>query len=370
MQTHAPEFSEWSQAKQDSGEACAGAAPAHHATFRKANPPLKYSDIKSSVLAIFRQTSAIVPFIKGPPGAGKTALALDIFRSLDIPEQNILMLRPSLREAVDFLGVPEVVDHVSQWSPPAEIHQLREGRWGVLIDELSDAATSVQNVMCGLIFDRQVGKVVFSPDVYLIATGNRTRDKSGANRVVSKLSNRTLNLQFEADVDDWTDWALGAGIDPMLIQFIRFRPGLLNAFDPDLESCPTPRQWEKVSRIPATLARDCYIELLAGLVGEGAAAEYLGFREIVSRIPDTGEVIANPQRAPIPRDPAILYAYVGALAAVCDTRCIEPVLQYVRRLPPEFGVMLVRDAVRRSPDIRRQRAYVQWAMDHAELMES
>lgn len=331
---------------------------------------MKYSDIKSSVLAIFRQTSSIVPFIKGPPGAGKTALALDIFRSLDIAEPNILVLRPSLREAVDFLGVPEVVDHVSQWSPPAEIHQLREGRWGVLIDELSDAATSVQNVMCGLIFDRQIGKVVFSPDVYLIATGNRTRDKSGANRVVSKLSNRTLNLQFEADVDDWTDWALGAGIDPMLIQFIRFRPGLLNAFDPDLESCPTPRQWEKVSRIPATLARDCYIELLAGLVGEGAAAEYLGYREIVSRIPDTGEVMVNPHRAPIPRDPAILYAYVGALAAVCDSRCIEPVLQYVRRLPPEFGVMLVRDALRRSPDIRRQRAYVQWAMDHAELMES
>lgn len=331
---------------------------------------MKYSDIKSCVLAIFRQTSAIVPFIRGAPGAGKTALALDVFRSLGIPEQSILVLRPSLREAVDFLGVPEVVDHVSQWSPPAEIHQLREGRWGVLIDELSDAATSVQNVMCGLVFDRQIGKVSFSPEVYLIATGNRTRDKSGANRVVSKLSNRTLNLQFEADVDDWTDWALAAGLDPLLIQFIRFRPGLLNAFDPEAESCPTPRQWEKVSRIPTTLARDNYIELLAGLVGEGAAAEYLGFRDIVSQIPDTRDALESPQRATVPRDPAILYAYVGALAAVCHAGNIDAVVQYVRRLPPEFGVMLMRDAQRRSPEIRRTRAYLQWAMDHAELMES
>lgn len=336
----------------------------------QADHSVKYSDIKQSVLAIFGQTASIVPFIKGSPGTGKTALAVDIFRSLDIDDERILVLRPSLRESVDFLGVPQVVGAVSQWSPPAEIHQLQQGRWGVLIDELSDASVSVQNVMCGLIFDRQVGRVVFSPDVYLIATGNRTRDKSGANRVVSKLSNRTLNLQFDADLDDWIDWAQEAGIDPLLIRFLRFRPALLNAFDPDMESSPTPRQWEKVSRIPTALERGCYIELLSGLVGEGAAAEYLGFREIIGHLPDTGDVLRYPQRAPVPRDPALLYAYVGALAEVCDAENFDQVALYLRRLPPEFGVMLVRDALKRCPALRQSRAYLRWAMDNASLLES
>lgn len=370
MQARATEFSPPIQTKSGDRQACAAAVPCRPAPILEAGARLKYSDIKSSVLAIFRQTSGMVPFIKGPPGAGKTALALDIFHALGIPQPNILVLRPSLREAVDFLGVPRVVGDVSQWSPPAEIHQLRDGRWGVLIDELSDATTSVQNVMCGLVFDRQVGKIAFSPDVYLIATGNRTRDRSGANRVVSKLSNRTLNLQFDADVDDWAEWAQGAGIDPMLVQFLRFRPALLDAFDPDAESSPTPRQWEKVSRIPPDLPRDCYIELLSGLVGEGAAAEYLSFREIIRDLPNTEEALAQPLRAPVPRDPAILYAYVGALAMVCNAANLDKLLLYVRRLPPEFGVMLLRDAQRRSPEIRHSRAYRQWAIEHATLMES
>ena len=228
------------------------------------------------------------------------------------------------------------------------------GRWGVLVDELSDASISVQNVMCGLIFDRQVGRVVFSPDVYLIATGNRTRDKSGANRVVSKLSNRTLNLTFDADLDDWIDWAQDAGIDTLLIRFLRFRPALLNAFDPDMESSPTPRQWEKVSRIPTTLERGCYIELLSGLVGEGAAAEYLGFREIIHRLPDTDDVLHSPQRAPVPRDPALLYAYVGALAEICDADNFDQVALYLRRLPPEFGVVLACDMIKARPAFMKE----------------
>ena len=335
----------------------------------KASRHLKYSDIKASVLAIFRETSSIVPFIKGSPGAGKTALGMDIFRAMDIAPDNILLLRPSLRESVDFLGVPCVVDQVSHWSPPAELHQLRHGRWGVLVDELSDASISVQNVMCGMIFDRQVGSVTFSPEVYLIATGNRTRDKSGANRVVSKLSNRTMNLQFDTDLDDWVDWAFSAGIDPLLIRFLRFRPALLNGFDPEMESSPTPRQWEKVSRIPVSLARGCYVELLSGLVGDGAAAEYVGFRDIVDQLPDTSAVMADPNRAPVPRDPALLYAYVGALADAVDADNFPKVAVYLRRLPPEFGIMLVRDAQRRCPSIRQSRAYVQWAVDHAELLE-
>lgn len=330
---------------------------------------LKYSDIKASVLAIFGETPSIVPFIKGSPGAGKTALGIDIFRAMGIAEENILLLRPSLRESVDFLGVPCVVDRVSHWSPPAELHQLQHGRWGVLIDELSDASISVQNVICGMIFDRQVGSVSFSPEVYLIATGNRTRDKSGANRVVSKLSNRTMNLQFDTDLDDWVDWAFSSGIDPMLIRFLRFRPALLNDFDPEMESSPTPRQWEKVSRVPVALDRACYVELLSGLVGEGAAAEYVGFRDIVDQLPDTSAVLNDPQRAPVPRDPALLYAYVGALADVCDADNFGQVAIYLRRLPSEFGFMLVRDAQRRCPAIRKSRAYGQWAMDHADLLE-
>ena len=331
---------------------------------------MKYQDIKTSILAQFQaeQGNKVVPFILGAPGGGKSACARDVVRSLGL--DNVVEFTASLRDPVDVLGVPENTGAFTRWVPPQEFYQLRKGvgRCALILEELSDAPTPMQNALCGVVYDRRAGNLQLSDQLFIIATGNRTEDKSGANRITSKLAGRTRRFDFTENVDDWTEWALDNDIDPILIQFVRFRPNLLSDFDPNRFANPTPRTWERVSLIPATLPEQLFFDNVAGEVGEGAAAEYTGFRRIYLSLPPVDTILLDPAGADVPTDPSTKYALMGALARKATKNNFDRVAAYLERVEPEFRVMTVRDAIKLQPDIRATRAFVNWATTNAEVL--
>lgn len=326
---------------------------------------MKYSDIKMSIEAQFEETSEVVPYIEGAPGGGKSALAKQVGKDLGF--ERVELFFASLREPVDLLGTPNNTGEYTTWKPPEELAYLSTGRNLLILDELSDAQTPMQNALCGLILDRKVGRLHLSQQTHIIATGNRTKDKSGANRIVSKLRGRVRTFEYVENIDDWSAWALENNIDPILIQFLRFRPNLLSAFDPD-KVCPTPRNWERVSKIPTKLPTDVYFGNVAGDVGEGAAAEYTGFRKIYEGLPNIDALIMNPAKAEVPSDPAVLYALTGALAHRVSKDNFDRVSEYVARLKPEFQVMCVSDAMKLCPEIKTTKAFVNWAVQNSKVM--
>lgn len=326
---------------------------------------MKFSDIKLSIVEQFKTTNGIVPYIEGAPGGGKSALAKQIGKELGF--DRVEMFYASLRDPVDLLGTPRNDGEVTRWIPPEELAQLRTGRNLLILDELSDAVVQMQNGLCGLILERQLGSLHLSPQTHIIATGNRTKDKSGANRVVSKLRGRVRTFEFTENIDDWCEWALDAGIDVVLIQFLRFRPDLLSAFDPERIS-PTPRNWERVNNIPTELPTDVFFANVAGDVGEGAAAEYTGFRRIYEALPNIDGILMNPSKADVPKDPAVLYALTGALAHKTSKDNFDRVSEYVGKMPPEFQVMCVSDAMKLKPEIKTTKAFVTWAVKNSSVM--
>ena len=326
---------------------------------------MKFSDIKLSVITQFNKTNEVVPYLEGAPGGGKSALAKQVGRDLGF--DHVELFFASLRDPVDLLGTPHTDGDVTRWRPPEELMCLSQGRNLLILDELSDATTPMQNALCGLILDRRVGRLHLSPQTYIIATGNRTKDKSGANRIVSKLRGRVRTFEYTENIDDWSEWALDNNIDPVLIQFLRFRPNLLSDFDPD-KICPTPRNWERVSQIDTQLPTDIYFANVAGDVGEGAAAEYTGFRRIYEGLPNIDALLMNPAKADVPTDPAVLYALTGALAHRVSKDNFDRVSEYVARLAPEFQVMCVSDAMKLAPEIKTTKAFVAWAVKNSNVM--
>jgi len=331
---------------------------------------MRYSNIRTSVLSQFSVDggNAVVPFILGAPGGGKSACARDIVQSLGI--ENVVEFTASLRDPVDVLGVPDNTGEYTRWVPPQEFYQLRQGvgRSALILEELSDAPVPMQNALCGVIYDRRAGNLKLSKDLFIIATGNRTEDKSGANRITSKLANRTRRFDFQENIDDWTEWALDSDIDPVLIQFLRFRPGLLSDFDANRFANPTPRAWERVDLIPASLDSGLFFDNVAGEVGEGAAAEYTGFRRIYQSLPDVDSILLDPANADVPQDPATLYALTGALARKSTKDNFDRVSKYLSRMSPEFNVMATKDAIKLQPTIKHSRAFVEWASKNAEVL--
>ena len=329
---------------------------------------MRYSNIKKSVVEQFKAPNGnkIVPFILGAPGGGKSACARDIMSELGL--DHVVEFTASLRDPVDVLGTPNNTGEYTRWVPPEEFYKLRTGRVGLILEELSDAPIPMQNALCGVIYDHRAGNLQLSEQIHIIATGNRTEDKSGANRITSKLANRTRRFDFQENLEDLTAYALDNDWKTDLIQFLRFRPGLISDFDPNRFANPTPRSWERVNLVPDSLDASLFLENVIGEVGEGAAAEYVGFRRIYSQLPNIDALLLDPKNAQVPTDPAVRYAITGALARKATVDNIDRVTAYTARLPAEFAVMTIKDAIKLTPKITSTRAFIEWSTANAEVL--
>jgi hypothetical protein len=132
---------------------------------------------------------------------------------------------------------------------------------------------------------------------------------------------------------------------------------------------PCPRTWAFASELLPGLTNGLALPLLTGAVGEGAAAQFIAFRQIASQLPSPDAVILDPTGSPIPDEPAALYAISTALAGKASDQNFDAVVAYANRLPDEFSVLLVRDATRRTPDVQNTRAFTEWVSQHGEVMQ-
>lgn len=331
---------------------------------------MRYQNAKEIIISTLRRTPGQPLLLMGAPGTAKTSLAFDVAKELHLSASRVLLIRPSLRDPVDLLGLPTVSDGVASFAPPADLYAFREGTGPGLIiwDELPQAVPMMQNAIAGALLDKVLGNLRLDPAVSQIATGNRTQDKAGAGRIMSQLGNRVKTLNIEAHLDDWCRWAITAGIDPLLIAFLRLRPDLLHDFNPDRVSNSTPRSWEQVSMSCEPAApRDIFYWDVAGLVGEGAAAEYVGFRDLAASMPSVDGILLNPEHAEVPSQPAVLFAVATALAQRATKDNLGALVTYTARLPAEFGVLFMQDAYRRSPEIKGCRAFVAWAATNSDV---
>ena len=341
---------------------------------------MRYSNLKLVISSQFAQKNgnAVVYLIKGKPGGGKSALARDIIRSKGGNDENTVEFNASTRDPVDVLGTPNNSGEFTRWTPPEEFWKLRAGRPGdevsapcfLNLEELTDASMPMQNALCRIIYDRMAGNLKLSPYLHIIASGNRTEDKSGATRLSTKLGNRTRQHTFDENLDDWVNWAQDNDIDPVLIQFVRFIPAALSDFDPNRPDGinPTPRSWEAVSRIDPTLPTDLFFAEVAGSVGEGRASEYVAFRQVYFNLVSLEDVVMNPKGVPVPEDLSALYATVGSCAQGTTAGNVDRIAEFIDRLPKDFATMYWMDARKKDPKIKATKAFIKWAVANENVM--
>lgn len=315
-------------------------------------------------------------FLWGKPGVGKSQGVYQIAREDDCAVRDV---RAILLDSVDLRGLPVPDGDFAKWLTPDFLPNAeRDGERGLLfLDELNAAPQAVQAACFGLVLDRRLGDYTLPDGWQIVAAGNAQSHGAAAQRMPTALANRFAHIDVDPDPDDFCDHAAGAGFDPLVIGFIRFRPNLLHDMSggdqanpekirKDLREFPTPRMWEKVSDVLAVCEPGQILPLAQGLVGRAAATEFSGFVATFADLVQPAQVLRDPEGSPTYQRPDQLFAMSSALARLVTRETFGDGLRYLTRCDqPGFVAAYVEQATRRDATLKTTAAYVQHASANA-----
>lgn len=317
---------------------------------------MRLHDVKKNLLHLIQNDQWQIPVLQlGPPGIGKTSIFSEIAAETDLP---LKIVRVQYHDIVDFSGLPmPTEDNYVRFMRSMLIPGPQDGPKGIFVlDDLGNAPPAVQNVCYQIMTEWGVGEHKFE-GWYIFSTSNRVTDRGNVYPIPAPLANRTLILDVNPSpkeiVEDFTAWGIRrGGIVPEITGFLNFRPDLALQFKPELHQSgkypfPTPRSWEKVSRL-LKIGLDSH-EVIAGAVGEGASIEFSGFLKVFRELPDREKIYSEPMKVKVPSEPAALYAVCGAmihdmLSKNFPDKKVEGAFEFLSRLPKEFQVMVAYQA--------------------------
>ena len=243
-----------------------------------------------------------VPLLVGETGIGKTSLAT---RVAEVHDWELVTIDGNLLKEGEIGGLPtvETVTNTDGHGNTRDVkttvyavhHTLEhvaqavdKGRQVLLfIDEINRAEHAVQQELMNLILNREINGFSLSDQVRIIAAMNpedsfdyQTIDMDPAQQ------NRFVWLYMNADYMQWIDWAIGAGIEEKVIEFISSYPEYLNQrHEDDIDA--TPRSFERVSGLyriyknqeGTSYSRDVFMNVIRGNVGKLIAEAFVNFIE-------------------------------------------------------------------------------------------
>jgi len=311
-----------------------------------------------------------VGMINGRPGEGKSDACFQIAEAQNIPANRIKRVPLMNFDVVDLTGVPSVEDGMTVFNPTKAFYDYREGTGAgaIILEELAQSSGHHQTWAAGFCLDRETPIFKLDPQVRILATGNRAQDKSGAKPLYAHLNNRIKHYDIETSLDDWCGWAMDNGVDALLIAFLRLRPELLNDFDANRRSNPTQRSWTELSlQTPTDLPTDMYLMACEAAVGEGAAAEWVAARDMMKKMPSIDAIRLKPDTMEIPKEAAVKFAVATALSMSSSSTSFPRDMLYVDRMPKEFQMVYVTDALRLNPDMQQTKEFIDWAIKNKDI---
>lgn len=222
-----------------------------------------------------------------------------------------------------------------------------------------------------LVLDRRLGEYVFPDGWVVMAAGNPASEKGVHFSMPYPLRNRFMHFTLDPDVKDWTTWAIQHKIVPELISFIRFKTELLLGEKPkDSNAWATPRAWANVSTFvePWLKAQNdlspIFTEAVAGIVGEGAASEFIGFLRLYKNLPSVEQILAAPETTMVPseHEPSASIAIATGLGRVINDKNIVQAAKYLNRMEPEFHTLAMYDAAERDPKIAKTKSFIEFGV--------
>ncbi|MEJ6400592.1 ATP-binding protein [Nicoliella lavandulae] len=262
---------------------------------------LKYQDLLTAVNVVVNGGN--VPNIVGTAGIGKSALVADLARQngaklfttvVSLAEKGDLAIPVPPLTSDSFIdtkhygriadvqfGYSHTLIEIIQF---AEAHPDRPVYW--FLDEFNRGSQAVQSELMNLVLQRQINSLRLPTQVHIIIAENPDATMTGfENSTYSVMSgddaikDRTVRLVMRADVSDWLTWAQRTHqIHPLIINYLKLHPEMLNQINGNDDIMPTPRAWQRLSdnyqqllKLDSTTRAAIQLDIFAGDVGVAVA---------------------------------------------------------------------------------------------------
>lgn len=246
-----------------------------------------------------------VPLVVGESGIGKTALTKKLAKENN---WSLVVIDGNLLKEGEIGGLPTIESYTTTNSNGEKIekkitvyavhNKLREideeiakGKSVLLfIDEINRCEHTVQQELMNLILNREINGYKLHDNVNILAAMNPSNkyDLDFDYQVVdmdAAQENRFVWLNMEPDYNQWLNWAMDAGIEQKVIEFISTFPEYLHRINED-DVRATPRSYERVSKSykvykeqKDSIPRSVFLNVIKGNVGKVIAEEFISFVE-------------------------------------------------------------------------------------------
>lgn len=348
-------------------------------------PEYTLAQLRPMLLACIRKNKPAA--LWGPPGVGKTDLgdAIRVELSCHLEDLTLSTLDPTDLQGQGIINGDSVVWAKPSWLKTLEAH-ASEPLSILFIDEINAGTSPAMLAAClKLILNRKAGPHKLPANVRIIVAGNLRIHRAQVQEFSTAMNNRFGHFGVVPDLGAWQAWAKDAGVSPILCAYLNWQAkrgnNVLHVMDdPTAKAFPTPRSWVAAADFfdePESIRQ----ALIASQVGMGQAVEVCNFMKVWQSLPSPESIIADPNGAAIPNEPALLYALSSAVSRHATRNNFDAVATYARRLGDmghrEFETVLITEAVRRvdkaieegkataADDLKQTQGYVQWSLRNA-----
>lgn len=325
---------------------------------------------------------------QGEPGIGKSAMLKTVAEAL--PNHETAYIDCTLLDLGDFaLPYTETVEltgvnkRVTRFAPNARFKFHTGKPVIIMLDEIGKAMKAVKNVLLTLMLEQRIGDDYLPPGSIVFGTTNLMSDGVGDMLEAHARNRVALCTVRKPDADEWIEWAITHGIDPVIIAWVKQFPQALASYtDPAQKDNPyifiptragagavvTPRSLEKASHITskrAELGDALTISLLTGTIGEAAARDMQAFFTVVDKLPTWAQILSSPLTAKLPDDSVARCILVFSAISRVKRESLAAWMEYVQRMDKEWQALFA-TSVMKSPEKQvfcvQEKSFRDWAV--------
>lgn len=235
----------------------------------------------------------------------------------------------------------------------------------IMLDEITKASQSVQNMLLPLILEGRLGDVPLPEGSIRFATGNLLSDGVGDHLKGHARSRFTVVPFRKATATEWIDWAIRNNVTEEVIAYVDQYPECMESYtnpgqdkngriyNPKEQQLAywCPRSGEKASHIVKQrhiLGEEVMLCALIGTVGEMAARELHSIICLDDKLPTLDLILADPKNAPVPEDPIAVCILVYKAVLHITKENMGKWVTYMNRLKKENQGVFARSLLESS----------------------